>query len=103
MSTATQSHTETETDTTPGIFSWNELMTRDPAASTKFYTALFGWTSETKDMNGMSYTFFNNQGKPAAGMLKTPKEAGDAPTHWMGFVTVPNLRSAISKAKSLGA
>ena len=28
---------------TPGAFSWNELMTTDPAAAGAFYAGLFGW------------------------------------------------------------
>ena len=29
--------------TTPGAFSWSELMTSDPASAREFYGALFGW------------------------------------------------------------
>jgi hypothetical protein len=49
---------QTEMDTTPGIFSWNELMTRDADSSAKFYTALFGWTREDMDMGGFTYSMF---------------------------------------------
>jgi len=31
---------------TPGRFTWNELMTSDPAAAISLYTGLFGWTQE---------------------------------------------------------
>src|SRR5262245_41619546 len=31
-----------------GTFCWSELLTRDTAAATKFYTALFGWTTKVK-------------------------------------------------------
>ena len=91
-------------DTTPGIFSWNELLTRDPAASTNFYTQLFGWKSETMSMApGMEYTFLKAGDRPAAGLLRMPAEAGDAPATWMSYVTVADLPAAVAKAKSLGA
>jgi predicted enzyme related to lactoylglutathione lyase len=49
--------TSSEMHTTPGTFSWNELMTRDAAASA-CYTALFGWTREDMDMGGFTYGVF---------------------------------------------
>jgi predicted enzyme related to lactoylglutathione lyase len=55
--------TSNEMDTTPGIVSWNELMTRDAAASAKFYTALFGWTREDLDTGAAAYRLSNWGGK----------------------------------------
>src|SRR4051812_38453113 len=95
---------ENTKDMTPGLFCWNELMTRDPDASSKFYTELFGWTAETESMGpGMNYTFFSTGPRPAGGMLKTPAEAGNAPNMWMSYITVADLPVAVAKAKSLGA
>ena len=94
----------TQPDMTPGIFSWNEMVSRDPAASTKFYSQLFGWTAEVMPMGpGMEYTFFKTNGRPAAGLLRMPAEAAQAPTSWMSYVTVADLGAALAKAKSLGA
>ncbi len=91
-------------DMTPGIFSWNELMTRDPAASIQFYTQLFGWKAETMSMGpGMDYTFLKVGDRPAGGLLRVPAEAGNAPTAWMAYVTVADLPAAVAKAKALGA
>jgi uncharacterized protein len=91
-------------DMTPGIFSWNELMTRDPEASKKFYTQLFGWKAETMNMGpGMEYTFLKAGERPAGGLMRLPPDAGNAPTSWMGYVTVSDLPAAVAKAKSLGA
>jgi len=98
------SENECKPDMTPGIFSWNEIITRDPEASEKFYTQLFGWTAEKMEMGpGASYTFLKSGDRPAAGLLSMPAEAGNAPTTWMGYVTVPDLPAAVEKAKSLGA
>jgi predicted enzyme related to lactoylglutathione lyase len=88
---------------TPGIFSWNELMTRDADASAKFYTSLFGWTREDMDMGGRTYTMFKAGERPAAGMHVLPPEADCAPVSWLGYVTVESLESAVKSASELGA
>jgi len=91
-------------DMTPGIVSWNELVSRDPDASKKFYSQLFGWTAETMNMGpGGEYTMLKTGDRPAAGLIRMPAEAGPAPTMWMSYVTVPDLAAAVAKAKALGA
>ncbi len=91
-------------DMTPGLVSWNELVSRDPEGSKGFYTQLFGWTTETMSMGpGGEYTFLKVGDRPAAGLLRLPAEAGPAPTTWMSYVTVPDLPAAVDKAKALGA
>ena len=95
--------TSNEMDTTPGIISWNELMTRDAEASAKFYAALFGWTREDKDMGGSTYALFKTEGRPVGGMVVLPPEAESMPVMWMGYVTVENLEASIAKAVELGA
>jgi uncharacterized protein len=93
-----------EKDMTPGIFSWNELMTRDPEASKKFYTELFGWKAETMNMGpGLEYTFLKVGERSAGGLMRLTPEAGQAPTSWMAYVTVADLPAAVAKAKALGA
>ena len=95
--------TSNEMDTTPGIISWNELMTRDAEASAKFYTALFGWTREDMDMGGSTYALFKTKGRPVGGMVVLPPEAESMPVMWMGYVTVENLEASMAKAVELGA
>lgn len=91
-------------DMTPGIISWNELVSRDPDASQKFYSQLFGWKAETMNMGpGSEYTMMKTGDRPAAGLIRMPAEAGPAPTVWMSYVTVPDLPAAVAKAKALGA
>jgi uncharacterized protein len=97
------SEKETEMDKTPGVISWNELMTRDTAASAKFYETLLGWKSETMDMDGFAYTIFKAGERSVAGMSTLPPEAANAPVMWTGYVTVEDLSAAIAKARELGA
>ena len=91
-------------DLSPGIVSWNELASRDPEGSKKFYSALFGWTAETESMGPAGdYTFFSIGDRPAAGLLRMPAEAGPAPTMWLSYITVADLPTAVAKAVKLGA
>lgn len=91
-------------DMTPGLVSWNELVSHDPDASQQFYSQLFGWTAETMPMgSGNDYTFMKVGDRPAAGLIRLPAEAGHAPTMWMSYVTVPDVSAAVAKATSLGA
>jgi predicted enzyme related to lactoylglutathione lyase len=54
-------------ETKHGQFSWNELVTTDPAAATNFYTQLFGWTTQEFPMPEFTYTVVraggNNSGQ----------------------------------------
>ena len=94
--------TSNEMDTTPGIVSWNELMTRDAAASTKFYTALFGWTREDLDTGAAGYSLFKAGDRPVGGMIVLPTDAESMPVMWMGYVTVKDLEASAAKAVELG-
>ena len=95
--------TSNEMDKTPGIFSWNELMTRDAGASAKFYTTLFGWTREDMDMGDFTYTMFKSGERAVGGMIALSAEAASMPVMWMGYVTVENLEASVAKAEGLGA
>ena len=98
------SESKHEPDKTPGLISWNELVTQDTNGSTSFYTQLFGWQVETMDMGpGSTYSMFNVGSRPVGGMLPMPAATGGVPTMWMGYVTVENLPESVAKAQSLGA
>lgn len=50
-----------------GALTWTELMTPDPAAATKFYDAVLGWTAETAAMAMGEYTVFHQRGRQRDG------------------------------------
>ena len=89
-------------DRTPGIFSWNELMTSDAGAAASFYEGLFGWTREVMPMPNGEYHFFKIGERPAAGMVQIDDQMGPVPPHWGGYVTVENLEESLAKASELG-
>lgn len=97
------SNTENKPDMTPGIISWNELVSRDTAGSQAFYTQLFGWKADKMPVDGIDYTIFKVGERPVAGLISLPPEAHQAPTAWMGYITVEDIAQAVEKAKSLGA
>ena len=79
-----------------GTFSWNELVSSDVEASKNFYTRVFGW--EGKDMpmsRGGTYTVFESDGAPVAGMI--PMECTTAPegtpTHWFSYINVESVEA----------
>ena len=50
---------DTKQQVTPGTFGWHEMVTSNSESSVKFYTELFGWTTEVTEMpGGIIYTSF---------------------------------------------
>lgn len=87
--------------TTPGAFSWIELLTTDTEAAKKFYGGLFGWTFDK--VEGFDYELVKVSGQQAAGMMKMPPSCPPGtPPCWGNYVTVNSADEACEKARSLG-
>ena len=90
-------------DKTPGVISWNEIVTGNGEATRSFYSQLFDWTAHTMDVGpDQKYTMFMNGERPAAGLLNLAPGAG-LPPMWLSYVTVEKLETAVEKAVTLGA
>lgn len=88
---------------TPGIFSWNELMTTDVEGAKVFYGGLLGWTLEDDNSAGMPYVIAKVGDKMVAGiMAKPPMVPAEIPPHWGAYVTVENVDECAKKAVELG-
>lgn len=87
----------------PGAFCWQELYTDDPKRASDFYTGLFGWQRNARHMDFGEYVIFEFGGSMIAGMMKSPKEWGPVPPHWLVYFSVEDCDAAVAKAKSLGA
>ena len=86
----------------PNAFVHQELNTTDPAKARSFYGQLFDWTLEDMPMGGMgTYTVIKNGEKSVGGMMQHPVPG--APSLWLTYVSVDNIRASTDKAKSLGA
>ncbi|MBL7260907.1 VOC family protein [Paractinoplanes lichenicola] len=68
------------TPSTPGSPTWVDLGTADPVDAERFYTALFGWTS---DVAG-DYITFLLRGRPVAGA--GPLYGAGQPTAWSTYI-----------------
>jgi uncharacterized protein len=79
-----------------------ELMTTDIERSKAFYQKLFDWQLEDMKMpDGKMYTVIKVGSGTGGGMLKNPMPG--APSSWIAYVGVADVKQATQKAKTLGA
>ena len=79
-----------------------ELATTDVAKAKGFYQSLFDWTLNDVEMGGgMTYTLIRVGEGTGGGMMKHPMPG--APSMWLAYVDVDDVRAATAKAKTLGA
>lgn len=86
-----------------GSFSWNELATTDLESAFKFYRELFGWRQwDDMDMgDGGMYRMFGKDEKMYGGIYNKPPDM-PAPPHWLFYIKVPDLESALERVKERG-
>ena len=88
-----------------GRFVWYELMTTDPKAAERFYSAVVGWTAKDFPMGGgTTYTILSAGEAMAAGLMLMPEAAKKmgAPPNWSGYIAVDDVDAAAEKVKRLG-
>ena len=79
-----------------------ELASTDVAKAKTFYSTLFNWKITDSDMGGgMVYSTFKAEGGPGGGMMQHPVPG--APSAWLPYVLVDDIKAATEKASSLGA
>lgn len=88
--------------TTPGAFSWSELMTSDAKSASDFYGSLFGWTVETMPMPEGDYHVVKAGDAAIGGIMAIPKEAAGMPANWCPYVTVANVDETVRQCAELG-
>jgi uncharacterized protein len=87
---------------TAGHFVWNELASKDPAASVKFYAQLAGFTESKMDMGDMgTYHVLESGGQGRAGIMA--QQMPQQPHAWLPYVQVASADQTADKAKRLGA
>lgn len=86
----------------PNPFVHVELNTTDAAKAKAFYGQLFAWKLEDVPMGpGGTYTMINVGEGTGGGLMKNPMPG--APSSWLAYVLVDDVRAATDKAKALGA
>ncbi len=83
----------------PNAIEWNELSTPDPAGALRFYTELFGWTTEKFPMPQGDYTMHADR---TFGGVMASAQPG-VPPHWLNYVSVTDIQTTVDRATSLGA
>jgi predicted enzyme related to lactoylglutathione lyase len=79
-----------------------ELSTTDPDKAKAFYGQLFSWKLEDMPMGpGMTYTMIQPGEGTGGGLMK--QVIPNAPSAWLAYVIVDDVKAATAKAKSLGA
>lgn len=87
---------------THGRFVWRELLTTDVESAKGFYGELFGWSFKAMDMpGGETYWIAQAGEKGVGGLMKKPADV-QAPSHWAGYVSVPDVDAAVARAKAEG-
>ncbi|MBL8918985.1 MAG: VOC family protein [Myxococcaceae bacterium] len=85
----------------PNGFVHIELNTDDLAGSRKFYGKLFKW--KLSPMPGMATYIGVDAGKGATGGGMQTKPMPEAPTSWLPYVEVDDVKKTIARARKLGA
>ncbi len=86
----------------PNPFVHVELMSTDIDKAKQFYGQLFEWNLEDVAIGGgMEYTLIKPGNGTGGGMMQHPLPG--APSTWLAYVDVPDIRKATERAKSLGA
>lgn len=87
----------------PGRVCWVELLTRDPAAASAFYSDVFGWDPAVDSSSGTEYTVFKLADEDVCGMLMMPEEVpAAAPAHWAVYFSVTDCEASARLAVDLG-
>jgi hypothetical protein len=76
-----------------------ELNTPDLAKAKEFYGKLFGWSFNDMPMPEGVYSTFKPDSGPGGGAMSMK----DAPTGWLAYVGVDDIKAASKKAADLGA
>ena len=86
----------------PNPFVHVELNTTDPDNAKAFYSKLFSWKMEDMPMGPSgTYTTIQPGEGTGGGLLKNPIPG--APSGWLAYVNVDDVKAATEKARSLGA
>jgi predicted enzyme related to lactoylglutathione lyase len=83
----------------PGSFCWDELLTKDMDAASKYYGALFGWTGKLGE-GEMKYWHWQNAGRDMGGVMTLMMP--NVPPHWLGYIAVSDVEGSTAKVRELG-
>ena len=87
----------------PGALCWNEVCTRDAAATDRFYASLFAYEIATMgDCDNVDVAVFSVAGEQV--FMRVKHKAGPAkelPSHWMPYFAIDDIDAALAKLPAL--
>ncbi|GGR23656.1 VOC family protein [Streptomyces aurantiogriseus] len=96
-------HLGTDITGLPGTPAWNELLTFETVAVTKFYETVFGYEQEAVASADFDYVTLHVAGRPVAGIqgvgTTLPRDRGP---HWMTYFEVADADEAVARVVDLG-
>ena len=86
------------------VIVWNELMTKDQAKATSFYTKLFGYDTDDMPIGGDGIYKILKVGEKGVGGIfnMAGPEFEHVPSHWMPYIGTDNVDAMAEKTKTLG-
>ena len=84
-------------------FCWADLMTRDAARASEFYSQLFGWKWEKGEHDPSGYLHLKNGDDFIGGMPPSEHMTPGVTPHWQLYIQVANCDASVDKAKRMGA
>jgi uncharacterized protein len=93
------------TSYTPGTFCWVELHSSDADDAKRFYSGLFGWDFEDRevDRDGV-YTLCRVDGKLVGALMQQhPEMEAGVPPNWLSYASTDDVDTTATKAGELGA
>ncbi len=83
-----------------GLPAWVEVAADDTHAAIKFYTELFGWTSQSIGDDQFEYHILSNNGKTIGGL--SGKMNLYQPTQWLTYIETDRIEQTIEDVKAHG-
>lgn len=85
-------------------FCWADLATVDGERAEAFYAALFGWSPEPRAHGAGRFTLLEGAGRRLASLyrLSHAQVASGTPSHWLPYVSTPDLSASVARARALG-
>jgi predicted enzyme related to lactoylglutathione lyase len=87
----------------PGTLVWNELVTLETSAVSKFYSVVFGFEEEAVVSADFDYLTLHLDGQPMAGIHGVGEALpDDLGAHWMTYFAVADADAAVKRVTQLG-
>jgi len=87
----------------PGDWIWRSVIVPDAAADGSFYTTVFGYQLETlPSLAGEQHLLLNSDGTARASVNSRPPGRPDMPAHWLAYVHVDDVITAVSQVTADG-